>query len=64
KEELSKIGGPVSALLVGGAVVTKEGKFIKSKEEINEKDVLKINFYDGGVIVKTVDDNNGQNNSK
>ena len=64
KEELSKIGGPVSALLVGGAVVTKDGKFIKSKEEINEKDVLKINFYDGGVIVKTVDDNNGQNNSK
>jgi len=64
KEELSKMGGPASALLVGGAVVTKDGRFIRSKEEINEKDVLKINFYDGGVIVKTIDDNDEQNNSK
>jgi len=63
KEELSKMGGPASALLVGGAVVTKDGRFVRSKEEIDEKDVLKINFYDGGVIVRTVDDNDGQNNS-
>jgi len=44
-------------------VVTKDGRFVRSKEEIDEKDVLKINFYDGGVIVRTVDDNDGQNNS-
>lgn len=55
KEELWKIGGPVSSLLVGGAVVTRNGRFIRSREEINKDDILKVNFYDGVIAVKTID---------
>lgn len=55
KEELSKTTSTVSVLSVGGAVITKDGIIIKSRKEIEQNDIVRINFYDGSIKAKTVE---------
>lgn len=49
REELIKIGGPLSALSFGGAIVTKSGTLIQRKEELKQNDEITVNFLDGSV---------------
>lgn len=49
REELVKIGGPLSALSFGGAIVTKSGTLIQRKEELKQNDEITVNFLDGSV---------------
>ncbi|KAF2962204.1 exodeoxyribonuclease VII large subunit [Fervidobacterium sp. 2310opik-2] len=49
KEEFVKIGGPLSALSFGGAVVLKDRKIIQSKKELSIGENVIINFIDGKV---------------
>ncbi|MGC8901887.1 MAG: exodeoxyribonuclease VII large subunit [Fervidobacterium sp.] len=45
--EFVKIGGPLSALSFGGAVITKDGTLINSVKDITLGDKITVNFTDG-----------------
>jgi len=54
KMELESIGGPLKALAVGGALITKNGEIVSSIKQISSNDVIKINFVDGQVTSKVI----------
>jgi exodeoxyribonuclease VII large subunit len=54
KMELESIGGPLKALAVGGALITKNGEIVNSVKQISSEDVIKINFVDGQVTSKVI----------
>ncbi|MCX7654359.1 MAG: exodeoxyribonuclease VII large subunit [Fervidobacterium sp.] len=49
REDLMKIGGPFSAFLFGGAVVTKDGTIVQGKKHLSQNDLVILNFLDGSV---------------
>lgn len=51
-DELLKVGGPLGALLYGGALVLKEGEILKSVKEVSKGEELKVHFVDGALLTR------------
>ncbi|AMW33363.1 exodeoxyribonuclease VII large subunit [Fervidobacterium islandicum] len=54
RAELETMGGPLRALSVGGALVTKDGEIVSSVKQIKSKDIVKVNFVDGQVTSRVI----------
>ncbi|WP_069292710.1 exodeoxyribonuclease VII large subunit [Fervidobacterium thailandense] len=50
--EFSQIGGPLSALIHGGALVLKNGELVRSIKEIREGEELRVHLIDGAMTTR------------